>query len=119
MSADEDRTRAAHPLPPRYRRANVLIDVARALAYLHRPLKDKKDCVVHRDVKPANILMEGETLLRARLGDFGLGRSPKPEELQAMEMMTVVKGTRYVRSASLSGSGRAGQSGPQERGAHV
>jgi tetratricopeptide (TPR) repeat protein len=52
-------------LPPR-RVAEVVMKVARALAYAH------SEGIIHRDVKPANVLIDREG--EPRLMDFGLAR---------------------------------------------
>jgi WD40 repeat protein len=61
-----ERVRAQGPLPPR-EAARVCREVAEGLHALHRA------GLVHRDVKPANVLLE-EGTGRARLTDFGLVR---------------------------------------------
>ncbi|CAA6662942.1 unnamed protein product [Spirodela intermedia] len=47
----------------------IALDVARALAYLHDHCVPR---ILHRDVKPSNILLDNE--LNAYLSDFGLAR---------------------------------------------
>jgi serine/threonine protein kinase len=69
---------AAGPLPPE-EVALIGSQVAEALAYIH------DEGVVHRDVKPANILLPGTERLGvseawARLADFGIARSGGEEE---------------------------------------
>ncbi|KAJ8553567.1 hypothetical protein K7X08_024245 [Anisodus acutangulus] len=57
------------------RRFDVILDVARALAFLHL------DCdppVIHGDVKPSNVLLDSE--YKAKLSDFGLSRLKLEEE---------------------------------------
>ncbi|MCO5570651.1 hypothetical protein L7F22_024378 [Adiantum nelumboides] len=50
-------------------RFNIIVGVAAGLEYLHHGLQE---CVLHRDVKAANVLLT-ETM-EAKLGDFGLAR---------------------------------------------
>ncbi|MCO5556790.1 hypothetical protein L7F22_010343 [Adiantum nelumboides] len=50
-------------------RFKIIVGVAAGLEYLHHGLQE---CVLHRDVKAANVLLT-ETL-EAKLGDFGLAR---------------------------------------------
>ncbi|XP_057973821.1 probable receptor-like protein kinase At1g11050 [Malania oleifera] len=50
-------------------RKNIILDVARGLAYLHHGIRP---AVYHRDVKATNILLDEE--MRGRVGDFGLAR---------------------------------------------
>ncbi|KAF0910597.1 hypothetical protein E2562_003031 [Oryza meyeriana var. granulata] len=61
------------------RRLAVARDVAAALHYLHSIAQPP---VIHGDVKPSNVLLDGE--LRARLSDFGLAqiRSEEEDELE-------------------------------------
>ncbi|KNA23703.1 hypothetical protein SOVF_022460 [Spinacia oleracea] len=48
-------------------RKNIVLDVAKGLAYLHYGVKP---AVYHRDIKTTNILLDSE--MRARVADFGL-----------------------------------------------
>lgn len=48
-------------------RKNIILDVAKALAYLHYGVNP---AIYHRDIKPTNILLDAD--MRARVADFGL-----------------------------------------------
>ncbi|XP_074580053.1 L-type lectin-domain containing receptor kinase IX.1-like [Curcuma longa] len=52
--------------PARYK---IALDLASAMLYLQH---DWEQCVLHRDVKPSNILLD--SAFNAKLGDFGLAR---------------------------------------------
>uniref|UniRef100_A0A0E0D397 Protein kinase domain-containing protein n=1 Tax=Oryza meridionalis TaxID=40149 RepID=A0A0E0D397_9ORYZ len=51
-------------------RHHIAVDVARALAYLHHECKSH---ILHLDIKPANILLDGD--FRAHVSDFGISMS--------------------------------------------
>ncbi|CAI0438529.1 unnamed protein product [Linum tenue] len=50
-------------------RKNIIMDVAKGLAYLHYGVKP---AIFHRDIKGTNILLDGD--MRARVADFGLAK---------------------------------------------
>jgi serine/threonine protein kinase len=50
-------------------RFKIVLGLGSALLYLHQ---EWEQCVVHRDVKPCNIMLDAS--FHAKLGDFGLAR---------------------------------------------
>lgn len=50
-------------------RFRVAIGTAKALAYLH---EECRDCIIHCDIKPENILLDGDFV--AKVSDFGLAK---------------------------------------------
>ncbi|KAF8690643.1 hypothetical protein HU200_041015 [Digitaria exilis] len=50
-------------------RFRIVLDIGSGLLYLHR---DCEKCIVHGDIKPANIMLDVSHI--AKLGDFGLAR---------------------------------------------
>ncbi|KAH7685310.1 Non-specific serine/threonine protein kinase protein [Dioscorea alata] len=61
-----------HPNLSWPQRKNIILDVAKGLAYLHYGVKP---AIYHRDIKATNILLDEE--MRARVADFGLARQSK------------------------------------------
>lgn len=66
-------------------RYNILSGISGALAYLH---EEWQQCILHRDVKPSNILLDEK--FNAYLGDFGMARLIDHNK---MAYSTVVAGT--------------------------
>jgi interleukin-1 receptor-associated kinase 1 len=80
-------------------RYNILIGVSSALTYLH---EDWEQCVVHRDVKASNVMLDEE--LNPRLGDFGLARLiARTKNAQT----TILAGTLGYMAPELSTIGKA------------
>ncbi|XP_073098911.1 LOW QUALITY PROTEIN: L-type lectin-domain containing receptor kinase IX.1-like [Elaeis guineensis] len=69
--------------PERYK---IALGLASALLYLH---EEWEQCVVHRDVKPSNVMLDAE--FNAKLGDFGLA---KLVDHDGDSTTTVLAGTR-------------------------
>ncbi|KAJ1692610.1 hypothetical protein LUZ63_009308 [Rhynchospora breviuscula] len=67
-------------------RHNIALGLGSALLYLH---EEWQQCVVHRDVKPSNIMLDSS--FNAKLGDFGLARLTNHN--QDLET-TIVAGTK-------------------------
>lgn len=67
-------------------RMRIALDAARGLAYLH---EDSQPCVIHRDFKASNILLESN--FHAKVADFGLAK--QAPEGRANYLSTRVMGT--------------------------
>lgn len=67
-------------------RMKIALDAARGLAYLH---EDSQPCVIHRDFKASNILLENN--FHAKVADFGLAK--QAPEGRANFLSTRVMGT--------------------------
>lgn len=67
----------------------IALDAARGLAYLH---EDSQPCVIHRDFKASNILLENN--FHAKVADFGLAK-------QAPEGRTNYLSTRVMGTFGL------------------
>ncbi|KAE8100189.1 hypothetical protein FH972_018114 [Carpinus fangiana] len=66
-------------------RKNIILDVAKGLAYLHYGIKP---AIYHRDIKATNILLDSE--MKARVADFGLAKQSNEGE---SHLTTRVAGT--------------------------
>ena len=89
-----DRLLRAGPLPPA-EAARIAAEVADALAHAH------ERGVIHRDVKPANVLIESDG--RARLVDFGIARVMEDAENRLTTTGTVAGTLRYLAPEQLRG----------------
>ena len=69
MAAVLHEARTGTPLPPEVA-AYVAAEVARALAYAHESGDDEGRPIVHRDVKPANVLISNSG--EVKISDFGM-----------------------------------------------
>ncbi|KAK9699958.1 hypothetical protein RND81_08G206800 [Saponaria officinalis] len=79
-------------------RNKILTGLASALLYLHEECGEP---VVHRDVKPSNVMLDSE--FNPRLGDFGLARLLK----NATGVTTMVAGTLGYMAPEVSYTGKA------------
>ncbi|XP_052179419.1 probable L-type lectin-domain containing receptor kinase S.5 [Diospyros lotus] len=80
-------------------RHKVLVGLASALVYLHEECGNP---VVHRDVKPNNVMLDGD--YNAHLGDFGLARLLLQD---AASVTTMIAGTPGYLAPEVSFTGRA------------
>nr|DAD48203.1 TPA_asm: hypothetical protein HUJ06_018140 [Nelumbo nucifera] len=67
------------------KRRNVILDIARGLAYLHEECRQR---IVHLDIKPQNILLDDN--FNAKVSDFGLSKLIDRDQSQ---VMTTMRGT--------------------------
>lgn len=79
-------------------RYKILNGLASALLYLHEECGDP---VVHRDVKPSNVMLDAD--FNPRLGDFGLARLLK----NTQGVTTMVAGTLGYMAPEVSYTGKA------------
>ncbi|WOG98734.1 hypothetical protein DCAR_0418079 [Daucus carota subsp. sativus] len=77
-------------------RYNIMIGTARGLNYLHEKCRD---CIIHCDIKPDNILLDDE--YNAKVADFGLAKLLGRE---FSRVLTTIRGTRgYLAPEWISG----------------
>lgn len=80
-------------------RLKVIAGVAAALAYLH---DEWQQCVLHRDIKSSNVLLDAD--FNARLADFGLARLIDHEK---EEKTTMMAGTLGYMAPEMPQTGKA------------
>ncbi|KAI4319781.1 hypothetical protein MLD38_033341 [Melastoma candidum] len=77
-------------------RYNIAVGIAKGLTYLHERCRD---CIIHCDVKPENILLDSE--FRPKVADFGLAKLLGRD---FSRVITTIRGTRgYLAPEWLSG----------------
>ncbi|PQQ21002.1 L-type lectin-domain containing receptor kinase IX.1-like [Prunus yedoensis var. nudiflora] len=80
-------------------RYKIALDLATALHYLH---EDAEKCVLHRDIKSANILLDND--FKTKLGDFGIAKLVDP---RFRTQSTGVVGTFGYIAPEYANGGRA------------
>ncbi|KAK6141145.1 hypothetical protein DH2020_025118 [Rehmannia glutinosa] len=77
-------------------RYRIALGIARGLAYLHEKCRD---CIIHCDIKPENILLDADFC--PRVGDFGLAKLVGRD---FSRVLTTMRGTRgYLAPEWISG----------------
>ncbi|KAF8679194.1 hypothetical protein HU200_045962 [Digitaria exilis] len=72
---------------------NFALDIARGMAYLH----NEPNVVIHRDLKPRNILLVNSAANHLKVGDFGLSKIIKAQHANDVYKMTGETGSyRYM-----------------------
>lgn len=80
-------------------RYKIALGLASAIHYLH---EDAEQCVLHRDIKSANVLLDND--FSTKLGDFGIAKLVDP---QLRSQTTRVVGTMGYMAPEYVGDGRA------------
>ncbi|CAN6582834.1 unnamed protein product [Malus baccata var. baccata] len=84
------------------RRYDIAIGLALALHYLH---EGAEQCVLHRDIKAANILLDND--FKTKLGDFGVAKLVDPQSRSRTHHTTRVAGTHGYIAPEYANEGRA------------